>query len=45
MADEWMAVVNRLWESWEPDAVVADPATGVFADYRKVHPIHFEGRY
>jgi FMN-dependent oxidoreductase (nitrilotriacetate monooxygenase family) len=44
-ADEWMAVVNRLWESWEPDAVVADPETGVFADYRKVHPIHFEGRY
>ncbi|WP_428492067.1 NtaA/DmoA family FMN-dependent monooxygenase [Rhodopila sp.] len=45
MADEWMEVVNRLWASWEPDAIVADPQTGVFADHSKVHPIHFEGRY
>ncbi|MEJ0019834.1 MAG: NtaA/DmoA family FMN-dependent monooxygenase [Acetobacteraceae bacterium] len=45
MADEWMAVVNQLWASWEPDAVVADPATGMFADHTKVHPIDFEGRW
>ena len=45
MADEWMEVVDRLWESWEPDAIVADSATGAFADYRKVHPIDFAGRY
>ncbi|WP_428487742.1 NtaA/DmoA family FMN-dependent monooxygenase [Rhodopila sp.] len=45
MADEWMQVVNRLWASWEPDAIVADAATGVFADPAKVHPIHFEGRF
>lgn len=45
MADEWMEVADRLWESWEPDAVVADPATGMFADHRKVHPIDFAGRY
>jgi FMN-dependent oxidoreductase (nitrilotriacetate monooxygenase family) len=45
MADEWMQVVNGLWTSWEPDAIVADPATGVFADYTKIHPINFEGRF
>jgi FMN-dependent oxidoreductase (nitrilotriacetate monooxygenase family) len=45
MADEWMDVVNRLWASWEPDAIVANPETGVFADHTKVHPIHFEGRF
>ncbi len=45
MADEWMEVVNRLWASWEPDAIVANPETGVFADYTKVHPIHFEGHF
>jgi FMN-dependent oxidoreductase (nitrilotriacetate monooxygenase family) len=45
MADEWMEVVNRLWASWEPGAVVAHPETGVFADPTKVHPIHFEGRF
>ena len=45
MADEWMEVVNRLWESWEPGAIVADPETGMFADHAKIHPIDFEGRF
>jgi alkanesulfonate monooxygenase SsuD/methylene tetrahydromethanopterin reductase-like flavin-dependent oxidoreductase (luciferase family) len=45
MADEWMEVVNRLWESWKPGAIVADPETGMFADHTKVHPIEFEGRF
>jgi FMN-dependent oxidoreductase (nitrilotriacetate monooxygenase family) len=45
MADEWMEVVNALWNSWEPGAVVADPETGIFADHTKVHPIHHEGRF
>ncbi len=45
MADEWMEVANRLWASWEPGAVVADPVTGTFVDPGKVHPIDFEGRF
>ena len=45
MADEWMEVCKRLWDSWEPDAIVADPETGVFADHTKIHPINFEGRF
>src|SRR5260370_21681459 len=45
MADEWIDVVNRLWESWEPGAIVADPETGMFADHTKIHPIDFEGRF
>jgi FMN-dependent oxidoreductase (nitrilotriacetate monooxygenase family) len=45
MAAEWMQIVNGLWGSWEPGAVVADPETGVFADHTKVHPIHFEGEF
>ena len=45
MADEWMDVVCRLWNSWEPGAVVADNETGMFPDYTKVHPIEFSGRY
>jgi FMN-dependent oxidoreductase (nitrilotriacetate monooxygenase family) len=45
MADEWMQVANGLWASWEPDAVQANPETGVFTDPAKVHPIHFEGRF
>ena len=45
MADEYMQVVNGLWGSWEPGAIVADEASGVFADPAKVHSIDFDGRY
>src|SRR5207244_12269023 len=31
--------------SWEPDAVVMDHATGVFADPAKVHRIEHAGRF
>jgi FMN-dependent oxidoreductase (nitrilotriacetate monooxygenase family) len=45
MADEYMEIVYRLFDSWEPGAVVKDRETGIYADYRKVHPINFEGEY
>jgi long-chain alkane monooxygenase len=45
MADEYMDVVNQLFDSWEPDAVVRDCARGVYADYTKVHPIHFKDEF
>lgn len=45
IAEEWMQVADGLWRSWEPDAVVADQESGVFADHTKVHPIDFEGQY
>jgi alkanesulfonate monooxygenase SsuD/methylene tetrahydromethanopterin reductase-like flavin-dependent oxidoreductase (luciferase family) len=38
-------VVDALWRSWEPGAVVADPETGLYADASKVHPIDFAGKY
>jgi FMN-dependent oxidoreductase (nitrilotriacetate monooxygenase family) len=45
-ADEYMEVLYKLWEgSWEDDAVKRDKASRVFADPRKVHAIHHEGRY
>src|SRR5271169_3911663 len=45
MADEYMELVNRLFDSWEPDAVVMDRERGIYADWRKVHPIDFEGEF
>jgi long-chain alkane monooxygenase len=45
MADEYMDLVNQLFDSWEDDAVVMDRARGIYADHRKVHPVHFEGRF
>jgi len=45
MADEYLELCRRLWDSWEPDAVVLDRAAGVFADPRKVHEVNFVGQY
>ncbi len=45
IADEFIELANKLWKSWEPDAMVLDHESGVFADPRKVHPIDFEGKY
>ncbi len=44
-ADEYLDVVKRLWASWEPDAIVADRSSGVFADSSKVHTIDHAGEY
>lgn len=45
MAEEWMDVVSALWESWEPDALVHNRNEPRYADYTKVHPIDFVGKY
>jgi FMN-dependent oxidoreductase (nitrilotriacetate monooxygenase family) len=45
VAEEYFAVVNQLWDSWEADAVVMDRDTHTYADYRKVHSIDFDGKY
>ncbi len=44
-ADEFADLVTKLWDAWEPDAVVLDPKTPMFADGSKVHAVHHEGRY
>lgn len=44
-AEEFVEIVRGLWESWEPDALVRDRATGRFADPGKVHPIHHQGQH
>ena len=45
MADEYVELVHKLWDSWEPGAMVIDRDKEIFADPTKVHPVHFEGRY
>jgi FMN-dependent oxidoreductase (nitrilotriacetate monooxygenase family) len=45
MADEYVEVVKKLWDSWDADAMVIDRDREVFADPEKVRPIHFEGKY
>jgi FMN-dependent oxidoreductase (nitrilotriacetate monooxygenase family) len=45
MADEYMDVVQRLWASWEPGAVIADRASGTLVDPSKVHAVNYEGQF
>ncbi len=45
MAAEYIDVVTRLWDSWEPGAIVADRKTGVLIDPARVHTIDFKGEY
>jgi FMN-dependent oxidoreductase (nitrilotriacetate monooxygenase family) len=44
-ADEFMEVTCKLWESWQPNAVVLDRKLGIFADPAKVNPIHHQGAW
>jgi long-chain alkane monooxygenase len=44
-ADEYTELMFRLWDSWEPDAVVADTETGTYVDADKVHVVDFKGKY
>jgi FMN-dependent oxidoreductase (nitrilotriacetate monooxygenase family) len=44
-ADEFVDVVRALWDSFEDDAFVTDPVSGVYLDESKIHPIDHHGRY
>jgi len=45
MADEYMAAVNALLDSWKPGAILADTDSGVLVDRTKVYAVNFEGRW
>jgi FMN-dependent oxidoreductase (nitrilotriacetate monooxygenase family) len=45
MADEYVELVQKLWESWDSDAMVIDRDQEIFAHPEKVRPVHFEGKY
>lgn len=42
-AQDTLDVIARLWESWEPDAVIRDVASGRFLDRERVHDAGFTG--
>lgn len=44
-AEEYMAVVNGLWDSWSDDAVVDDRAGGLYADPKKVRRVDHHGAH
>ena len=44
-ADEFMAIVHGLWDSWDDDAIVQDRASGLFADPAKVRRLDHNGHW
>jgi FMN-dependent oxidoreductase (nitrilotriacetate monooxygenase family) len=45
MAEEYLSLVNQLFDSWKPGAVLIDRDSDTYADHTKVEPIHFKGKY
>jgi FMN-dependent oxidoreductase (nitrilotriacetate monooxygenase family) len=45
MADEYIDVVQQLWASWQPGAIIADRTSGVLVDPAKVHAVNYEGKF
>ncbi|HVE21280.1 MAG TPA: LLM class flavin-dependent oxidoreductase [Acidocella sp.] len=44
-ADEFMEVAFKLWRSWDPDALVQDKATGIFADPARIRSVAHHGAF
>ena len=44
-AHEFLDVITKLWDAWEPGAVVADAASGRFADTGLIHTIDHQGEF
>ncbi len=44
-AEEFLEVVQTLWDSWEDEAIVCDRVTNVYFDDAMVHHIDHRGKY
>ncbi|GHE76755.1 nitrilotriacetate monooxygenase [Amycolatopsis deserti] len=44
-AHEFLDVVTRLWDGWEPGAIVADKESGRYADPDRIHKIDHVGEF
>ncbi|MCM2675780.1 LLM class flavin-dependent oxidoreductase [Alkalicoccobacillus plakortidis] len=44
-AEEFIDVVQGLWDSWEDDAFSYNKETGSFYDKEKVHELHYKGDF
>jgi FMN-dependent oxidoreductase (nitrilotriacetate monooxygenase family) len=45
IADEYLAVTQALWDSWDDDAFVRNHETGQFFDPAKLHRADFKGEF
>ena len=44
-AEEFMAVVKGLWDSWADDAIVDDRVSGEYAQAERIRPIEHAGKF
>jgi hypothetical protein len=45
LADEYITILKKLWDSWEDDARAANKETGLYIDLDKVKAIDHAGEY
>ena len=43
--EEYMELCYKLWNSYEPGAIVADKESGIYADPAKVHEVDHRGQF
>ncbi|MEV4156944.1 NtaA/DmoA family FMN-dependent monooxygenase [Nocardia salmonicida] len=44
-AGEYVSLTEKLWDSWESDALIGDQEAGVFADPDRVHAVDHRGEF
>jgi alkanesulfonate monooxygenase len=44
-AEEFVEVVQGLWDSWEDDAFIKDRKSGVYFDANKLHTLNHKGKH
>jgi len=45
MAEEVLEACDKLWKSWDKDAIVGDREGNFYADPKKVHYVNYKGKY
>src|SRR5438067_25466 len=43
--EEYMELCYKLWDSYEPGAIIADKESGIYADPAKVREVDYKGRF
>jgi FMN-dependent oxidoreductase (nitrilotriacetate monooxygenase family) len=44
-AQEFLDVVTRLWDAWEPGSMIGDKASGIYADPGRIHAVDHRGEF
>jgi len=42
-AEEFITVAREFWDSWAPDAVIADTGSGIYVDPDRIRPVSHRG--